>query len=647
MAEWEGRILHRGGEELQVKKTIDRFTVALSPADAVQLGSKLNAEHVRDLLSLSLVEFRVAPERLDETMQIARSLPKVQFASHVYEQVYEQDDNLTTPIYLTNQITVQFAETTDARVMKTIADALGLQVVKLVPGVSQTFVFEVTPRASVNPIKLAHRLLKHPQVLMVEPNVAVAIRHYADSHIGSHPEEHRETLSSPQPQPQPTVQVDLQANGVLLRGDRSIVIAVAEQAIEWNQPGLQGMGTVVAPLELSGQLSGQNEENATQSPKSRIQNLAEVVPDCAFMPIGVGDWLDDSLIEQICQEVIAAGAAVLVCAWSAEAAYFPLSLRQRTALFRAATQGRNSQGCVIVFAARAVDRPAMGTPEPIDENWQSAMQSLNGFAVHPGVLLVAASPIPAGTAHWETGGWEADNWQTGISVCAASQGGNGEASAIVAGVAALMLSANPNLIARAVKRMLQDTADRLSPTEHSKSGQYDALGYSPQYGYGQVNALRAVQAAWQSVEPLEIPDRWIEPQNTSPLEILREGEQGGYSAIVIQDAGLIKSIEVSLEIEHGFVGDLEIFLISPRGEEILLQNRTLGRITRLRKTYDAETTPLLQKLLNQTVTGQWQLKIVDRVMLNTGQLQQWQLRVGVAFAALQPVVPITHHSHSI
>jgi subtilisin-like proprotein convertase family protein len=626
MAAWHGKVLCRGGEELRVEKAIDRFTVALSTVDALaQLKTKLNAEWLPLPLATGMVEFRVAPEQLEASMQLARTWTGVQFASHVYEM----DCSPGVPIYLTNQITVQFAEATDVHRMRAIAYSLGLQVVQLIPGVPKAFVFEVMPQAKANPLKLAHQLMAHSQILLAEPNVAVPIQ-YAS--VLQQAETDAVLLSHQQ---------QIRTARALTPGDRSIVVAIVAEAIDWQHPGLRGMGKIVAPLELAEgrqrvvgkaltdfqhvETSAETREVASSSTFSTLlTTLVNITPDCALMPIAGGRWLDDQWIEQLCQWTIDQGAAVLICGWEAAVAYFPLSLRQRVALSRAATQGRNGRGCLIVFAAGDDNRPVAGMAQQAEVSSQCSTPWLNGFAVHPDGIAVAACINQSRAAQ--------SNWGTGIAVCAESHQGTAIASAIVAGGAALMLSVNPELTARAARQMLQDTADRIVVPDSqadAAEGQYDASGHSQWWGYGRVNVLRAVQTAWQRVKPIAIADRWLEGQNTSLLEIPDGDRRGVCSVIALEGKGRVKTIEVSLEIEHSLMGDLEISLIAPKGEVILLQNRTLGRITTLRKTYNFETTPLLKTLLDHPVSGEWRLQIIDYVVFHTGRLKRWQLKVGM------------------
>jgi subtilisin family serine protease len=70
-----------------------------------------------------------------------------------------------------------------------------------------------------------------------------------------------------------------------------------------------------------------------------------------------------------------------------------------------------------------------------------------------------------------------------------SFGGTSAATPLAAGVAALILSSNPNLTARQVRDIMRNTSDKLD------SVSYDANGWSPYYGYGRINAEQAVSEA--------------------------------------------------------------------------------------------------------------------------------------------------------
>jgi subtilisin family serine protease len=71
-----------------------------------------------------------------------------------------------------------------------------------------------------------------------------------------------------------------------------------------------------------------------------------------------------------------------------------------------------------------------------------------------------------------------------------SFGGTSSATPLAAGVAALVLSVDPELTRDEVEQILRQTADKIGP-----AGTYDANGFSQIYGFGCVNAAGAVAAA--------------------------------------------------------------------------------------------------------------------------------------------------------
>ncbi len=73
------------------------------------------------------------------------------------------------------------------------------------------------------------------------------------------------------------------------------------------------------------------------------KGIVGVAPGCALMPIRTTGFLDDESVEDIFNWAIEKGASVISCSWGASAVYFPLSLRQRAAIARAATKGRNGK----------------------------------------------------------------------------------------------------------------------------------------------------------------------------------------------------------------------------------------------------------------------------------------------------------------
>jgi subtilisin family serine protease len=685
LPEQEGIILQRGGEELALAKVDDRFTVRPAANHTLEaLAQQVNAQSVKPVPSVDLIELRVDPSHLEAAMSQARASADVAFASHVYRL----QTSPTTLFYLTDQLTVQFSDRVNKAAIGTEVAALGLQALQPVEGVPNTFVFQLTPQAATNPIKLANQLMRRPDVLTAEPNIVIRTqplyrprdtqydKQWYLSHNGG------ADLA-------PGSHIAAEAAWDITRGVRSIVVAVADDAIDLNHPDFQGKGKIVAPKDLKGRDGVPLPDAATENHGTACAGVAVaeengdgivgVAPGCSLMPIRTTGYLDDQAVEQVFNWAIERGAAVISCSWGPSAVYFPLSLRQRAVLTRAATQGRRGKGCVIIFAAGNANRPVNGTVN--ETGWTNNVLRgptnwLNGFGVHPDVITVSATTSLSKKAAYS-------NWGDSISIAAPSNnappgmwlqqtgytytapsvqgglagrgvfttdrvgsagydpgnftagfGGTSSACPVVAGVAALVLSANPDLTAQEVKQILQNTADKLvdpdpDPQLGLRKGTYNTSGHSQWFGYGKVNAARAVQAAQQRLTAPPAATRRLQQQNTTAVNIPDYSAQGVTSVIQVSDASRIRDIQVSVDVEHSYLGDLEISLIAPNGLTILLQSRTLGRRTRLQATYSLQTNPTLRQLLNQSAAGRWQLRLVDYAQLNTGRLRSWQLNLGV------------------
>lgn len=101
------------------------------------------------------------------------------------------------------------------------------------------------------------------------------------------------------------------------------------------------------------------------------------------------------------------------------------------------------------------------------------------------------------------------------------------------------------------------------------------------------------------------------------------------TTLQIGEAAAVQDIAVTVEIDHAYLGDLEISLIAPSGEVVLLQGRTLGVQKNLRKTYTFSTTPALQLLVGLGSQGKWTLQVADAIVGDSGTLKSWQLKLGV------------------
>ncbi len=678
-----GLILQRGGEELSLEKAGDRFTVRLVRKLTPQQLSQMSwGIWQRSIPPAKIELFQVAPKQLEVAMSQARAAENVAFASHVYII----KGNPGTFVYLNEQITIQFASGVDTAQIQAIIATFSLIQEKPVLGVPNTFVFLVSKQATANPIKIANQLQGLKAVLVAEPNIFVQTEPHYKPRDPLYPQQWYLNHNGGS-QLAVGSHISVEKAWDITRGVRSVVVAVADDSFDLNHPDFQGSGKIVAPRDLKDNdfLPLPDEKEASHGTACAGLAIAEengtgivgVAPGCAFMPIRTTGFLDDQSIDDIFSWAIEKGASVISCSWGASAVYFPLSLRQRAAIARAATQGRKGKGCVILFAAGNANRPIDGSVN--ERNWPKNILSgntewLSGFTVHTDVIAVAASTSLNKKAAYS-------NWGNSIAVCAPSNnappgmwfeaagfmetqpaiasslnglgilttdeigtagydpgnftdnfGGTSSATPVVAGVAALVLSANPDLTAGQVKRILQETADKIvdanpDPQLGLRAGTYDVKGHSQWFGYGKVNAAKAVQAASQLRAVASSGTKQISGKNDNQMAIPDNNRQGIKSAIAISEPNIIQNIQVTVNITHDFLGDLEIYLIAPNNQQVLLQNRTLGRRTDLQTTYTMRSYPALRQLLSLSAKGKWQLWVIDYAPQDVGSLNSWELNL--------------------
>lgn len=680
-----GDIIQRGGEELRVEKVPTRLTTRLhQPGGLAAVQAALSPERMRAVAAGQLVEWQVAAADLESALDQARQHPDVAFASHVYRLV----DSPQTWVYLTDELTVQVASSVDQATLMGWLSDLGLVIDKPLVGISQAFVVRVTAAATENPIKLANRLLRQPGVQVAEPNLVIQLEGLYRPVDDRYPQQWH-LFHQGGSQLAAGSHIHAEAAWNMTRGSRSVVVAVADDGFDLDHPDLQGMGKLVAPIDLKDRdavplplQSHENHGTAVAGLAIGEENgigIVGVAPGCAFLPIRTTGFIDDASMEQLFGEAVSRGAAVIACSWSPASNYFPLTLRQTNAITQAATAGRNGKGCVVIFAAGNANRPVSGTIN--EAQWprnalSGPIKWLNGFTAHPDVITVSASTSLNAKAAYS-------NWGPHIAIAAPSNnappsmalpqvgtvatgpevrqslpglgmvtsdrtggsgydtsaytqtfGGTSSACPVVAGVVGLMLSVNPNLTAQEVREILQTTADKIvdpkpDPQLGLYYGTYDGRGHSQWFGYGKVNARAAVQAAQSRAWSQRRVRQVISQQNRTALVIPDNQPTGVESTIVVSQAGTVADLQVQVSLRHEFLGDLSLTLVAPTGQTVLIQGRTLGRQTTLRQTYNLQTAPALMAMIGQTALGAWKLRIIDHAPAAMGRLLEWRLSLGL------------------
>jgi subtilisin family serine protease len=437
------------------------------------------------------------------------------------------------PVILTSRLLVQFRSDLGIEKILSTLELLGLHLIEPLAYASPNgFLLEAAQGVSgMGALNAANALIEEGLVLFAEPDL-VQVRHW------------RNPLP---PDPGAAVwlgrQWHLLASGVIgawedNRGSPTICVALLDDGFDLKHPELgiavsTGLPKIAAQFDFA---TG----TADAAPKTWADRhgtacagvvaaaglkAAGAAPGCRLVVARAPEYLGVADEARMFQWAADAGADVLSCSWGPEDGWglsCPLPTPTRLAIRYCLQHGRVGKGMSIFWAAG-------NGGEPIGPD---------GYTANPDVLAIGACTEHDTPAPYSDFGPE-------LFACAPSSGGAGEAAILTtdlrgeagyggalggadpggdytdlfggtsaaaplaAGIAALVLSANPGLGAGELRALLRATADRIGP-----AADYGPDGHSEHYGYGRLNAARAVaaaraaQAAAPSAPTIDGPETW-------------------------------------------------------------------------------------------------------------------------------------------
>lgn len=439
-----------------------------------------------------------------------RSMGEVEEGTHVYHI-----EGSEKPLVPTGSIYITFSDKTTEAQQDAILAKLNLALKQRRSPVK--VVARVTPQ-SANPLKCAAALQRLKAVEKAEPDIDTPLD-YCDF---TEPKArlwgnlwHLENKGTIADNPRDHIKAGADAKVVdawkLLEGygNPNIIIAVIDNGTDLNHPDLEPK--VVKPTILwEGSIV--NELTSYYNHGTSCASVAVSPPDggicgsapaARLMPIS-GTGFDIEITEKMFNYCIDNGADIISCSWGTPDRNFVLGEEKAAAIAKAAKEGRGGKGCIICFASgndfledtvnvygEHSDVICVGASTSEDEHapYSNAGAALTIVAPSNGGYV----PIMAARASWDT---ELPQYQDDIDRGPQYKhfGGTSSATPLVAGICALILSANPNLTAKEVKQILIDTADKIGdPADYID-------GHSMKFGYGRVNAGKAVQEALNRVK---------------------------------------------------------------------------------------------------------------------------------------------------
>ncbi|MBL0150330.1 MAG: S8 family serine peptidase [Ideonella sp.] len=209
---------------------------------------------------------------------------------------------------------------------------------------------------------------------------------------------------------------------------------------------------------------------------------------------------------------------------------------------------------------------------------------------------------------------------------------------VVSGVVALMLEANPRLGYRDVQQILAYSAKQVDVGvgKWETNGAFDWNGgglhfnaYSHATGFGQVDALAAVRlaASWDDQAHMVSNTKEIVLSKSVKAAIPDNDVNGVFSSINVSEDMNVERVDVTVNVTHPFVGDLQILLLSPAGTtSFLLWRPAQGALSAYGSSqHDIHFT--FDSVLNwgESSVGSWGLYISDADQGATGTFNDWTL----------------------
>lgn len=502
--------INREQGPIRLVKSKKLVGLKLEPSRSAKDQEYIDKELLNHFGGFKLVTLKSDGESVDEELDKIREKEEVAVGTHIY--FAEGSD---TPVVPTGEIAITFEEGVSEGEQQIALEEFALE---LVERRSPYFVIAKVTPDSPNPIKVAQALQDSLLVKIADPDLDIVLDEYetipSDHLLGQ--EWHLKN------------QGFLPGSGVRLRvgadakvidawdklgnyGSSNITVAVIDTGFDLTHPDLKGK--VVNPYNVFKQSSQvpqgdprYHHGTSCASVAVAAANASGIVgsaPNARLMPLH-GTSFSDRDTEVMFDYCVRNGADIISCSWGTTDPAHRLNYRKDQAIRKAATQGRNGKGCVILYAAG-----------------NEGKSYINYYAAHPNVIAVGATtsqdqhasysnqgaelsivapsnghwPILAARAWWDEGDTRySGNYRYYIDGVSRGNhykhfGGTSSSTPLVAGICALILSANPDLTGAEVKDILIQTADKVGqPTDYYR-------GHSRKFGYGRVNAMRAIEEA--------------------------------------------------------------------------------------------------------------------------------------------------------
>jgi hypothetical protein len=479
-----------------------------------------------------------SPRSMDEMRRELHESPATRFAGRVLV-----DEKSREPVLYTENLFVKFTDDTKREQCLGILREAGLSVKQEVPYATNAFFVAAPEGTGQRVFDIANELLQREEVEYCHPELVRRLGQRAvfpqQWHLKATTVDGNWVNAS----------ANVEAAHTIAEGE-GVTIAIIDTGTDIDHEEFSSRGKLVAPRDTTSndddpRPNGRDENHGTACAGVACADgkvgASGVAPRAKLMPIRMQSQLGSQAEANAFYWAAEHGADVISCSWGPtdgtwwdpndplHSTAVPLPDSTRLALDYAATRGRNGKGCVVFFAAgngnESVDNDGYASYERVlavaacnDRGLRSVYSDFGDavFCAFPSndfEFEDECRPAPLTPGIWTTdrtgrAGYSADDYTDSFS-------GTSSACPGAAGVAALVLSANPSLGSDEVKDALRRSCDRIDPG----GGEYDEQGHSRLYGYGRLNAetaVRSVGGQTRRVHGRRVHGRRVHGRSTVP-----------------------------------------------------------------------------------------------------------------------------------
>jgi subtilisin family serine protease len=521
-------------EDLLVVRTKQHKSIqdAVKSVAAKKMLSQLIQVAQIEAADVTVLQCRTNLKDLTHFRDLTRSILKkeedILFAGRVL-----REQNKGKPVIYTENLFVKFSNDIETKECEQLLSDHLLTLKKKIGYAVNAYFVGASQGTGLNIFQLANTLLKHEKVDLCHPELVKQVKqraaapqqwHLKSADIGGN-----------------TINAHVQAEQAWLTSKgENIIIAVIDDGVDISHEEFSSVNKIVAPRDST---LGSNDPNPKFSSDNHGTACAGVAcadgnygasgvaPKAKLMPIRLRSGLGSQAEADAFEWAADFGADVISCSWgpadgewwnandTTHNIYVGLPDSTRLAIDYAINTGRGGKGCVITWAAgngnENVENDGYASYNKViavaacnDSNtrsiysdfgesvWCSFPSSDFGHSSfnHPSALTSGIWTTDREGQHGYNPGELNPNFASsgdGLGHYTESFGGTSSACPGVAGIAALILSANPLLTWSQVKTIFRQSCVKIDVD----NGNYDSSGHSPLYGYGRADAAKAVALA--------------------------------------------------------------------------------------------------------------------------------------------------------